>query len=328
MNHIPLRTTLAALLLAGLLNGCVKDELDPPATGSSGLVINEFLASNSAAGVDENGENDDWVELYNPTSVSQPLHGLHISDDGAEPTKYQLDAPDSLVPPGGFVVIWCDNQPEQGPFHTSFALSAGGEEVILADPSGRILDQWAFGAQSGDVSEGRNPDGGDNWQPWNPPTPGMPNTPGQAGQARLVINEFLASNDACCTDEHDEFDDWLELFNAGTAFVSLNGLYLSDDPADPLKWQLNPAADSLLAPGEFAVVWCDNSTSTQGAFHAGFAISGGGEDLLLTAADGTTLIDQTTFGAQAADVSQGRQPDGSNTWLDLSAPTPGTTNQP
>jgi hypothetical protein len=323
------RVPLSAVGLLALVlgSGCVKDELDPPPVTGSGLVINEFLASNSAAGADENGEFDDWVELYNPTAVPQPLHGLFISDDGAEPTKYQLEAPDSMVPPGGFVVIWCDNQPEQGPFHTSFALSAGGEEVVLADPSGRILDQWAFGAQSGDISEGRNPDGGDDWQTWNTPTPGAANTPGQAGQGRLVINEFLASNDACCMDEHGEFDDWLELYNAGTAPVLLNGLYISDDAADPTKWRLEPAADSLLAPGAFAVVWCDNATATQGPFHAGFAISGGGEDLVLTAADGVTPMDSHSFGAQTADRSTARIPDGGTSWVDQATPTPGSSNQ-
>jgi len=29
----------------------------------------------------------------------------------------------------------------------------------------------------------------------------------------LFINEFLASNDTCCSDEEGEFDDWVELYN-------------------------------------------------------------------------------------------------------------------
>jgi hypothetical protein len=317
------------LLLALLAAGCVKDELDAPLPAGGGLVINEFLASNDGAAYDEHGEADDWVELYNPTAEAQPLDGLWLTDDLSNPTKFQLLAPDSLVPPGGFVLIWCDNQPEQGAFHAPFALSAGGEDVGLSDPAGRFLDQYTFGPQSTDVSEGRSPDGGALWRSYAVPTPGAPNQEVQApGEARLLINEFLASNDACCSDEFGEFDDWVELYNAGDTAANLNGLYLSDTATEPLKWQLQLAGDSLLAPGAFCVIWCDNATATQGPFHAGFALSAGGEDIVLTAADGETRLDEISYGAQTTDVSEGRSPDGGETWTSFATPTPGAPNQP
>ena len=324
MSHTALIT---ALCLGLLLSACVRDELEPAPAAGSGLVLNEFLASNSEAGLDEHGEADDWVELYNPTQAAQPLDGLWLSDDLADPTKFQLLAPDSLLPPGGFLLIWCDNQPEQGPFHAPFALSAGGEELGLYAADGALLDQLSFQPQSSNISEGRSPDGGPLWVTFDSPTPGAANEP-SVGAARLLINEFLASNDACCQDENGEFDDWIELVNAGTLAANLEGLYLSDDAADPLKWRLEIGSDSLLAPGAFALVWCDNSTASQGPFHAGFALSGNGESIVLSAADGSTVLDQLDYPSQTTDVSRGRLPDGGNSWSDFSTPSPGTPNQP
>ena len=54
----------------------------------------------------------------------------------------------------------------------------------------------------------------------------------------LVINEFLAINNATNMDNYDEFDDWVEVYNTGTSVVTFDGLYLSDDKENPLKWAL------------------------------------------------------------------------------------------
>ena len=49
----------------------------------------------------------------------------------------------------------------------------------------------------------------------------------------VVINEYLASNDACCTDENGDYDDFIELYNGGSASVDVGGMYITDDLADP-----------------------------------------------------------------------------------------------
>ena len=40
----------------------------------------------------------------------------------------------------------------------------------------------------------------------------------------------------------------------------------------------------------------------------------------------TVFVDSLSFGAQAQDTSRGRDPDGSETWVSLSPPSPGITN--
>ena len=51
----------------------------------------------------------------------------------------------------------------------------------------------------------------------------------------LVINEFMAFNDACCVDEHAEFDDWLEIYNNSPGPIDLANFFLTDDFNNPMR---------------------------------------------------------------------------------------------
>jgi len=54
----------------------------------------------------------------------------------------------------------------------------------------------------------------------------------------IVINEFMASNDATVADQDDEFDDWIELYNNSDSDIDVSGYFLSDDPEDQMKYEL------------------------------------------------------------------------------------------
>jgi len=144
---------------------------------------------------------------------------------------------------------------------------------------------------------------------------------------KIIINEFLASNDACCTDENGEFDDWFEIYNYGTDTVDIGGMYTTDSKNDYKKYQF-PATDpaaTTIPPGGFLVVWCDGQPE-QGPLHTNFALGSGGEDIALTESNGVIIINELTYSAQNTDVSEGRLPDGSDTWQNFSTPTPGASN--
>ena len=47
----------------------------------SDIVINEIMASNDFTAVDEFGEFDDWIEIYNKGNESINLSGYYLSDD-------------------------------------------------------------------------------------------------------------------------------------------------------------------------------------------------------------------------------------------------------
>lgn len=139
----------------------------------------------------------------------------------------------------------------------------------------------------------------------------------------LVLNELLASNVAVNTDEADEFDDWIEIFNGGDQAVSTTDLYLSDDTEAPSRW---PLPEGTIEPGEYLVVWADGEPE-QGDLHAPFKLGATGESVVLSYIknDEVTLLDQVDFGEQVPDTAWARVPDGAVEWIG-NAPTPGESN--
>jgi len=145
------------------------------------LAINEFLADNDGVNVDEAGEYDDWLELYNAGIEPVELVGLYLTDDLANSLKWPLPA--GTLAPGAHLLIWCDDDPEQGAHHTTFKLAAAGEEIglsALIDGEPQLVDSVVFGPQASDVSQGRWPDGAEHWQFFSEPTPGASNGGGTA----------------------------------------------------------------------------------------------------------------------------------------------------
>jgi len=140
------------------------------------IVINEIMAKNDSTVMDESDQYDDWIELYNPASYRVQLGGLYLSDDFGEPCKWAF--PEISIEPGGYLLVWCDDDTEQGPCHTSFKLSADGEEIGLYDLDIRgnaPIDEIPFGPMNADESYGRSPDGSPNLIMLPYPTPGSAN---------------------------------------------------------------------------------------------------------------------------------------------------------
>jgi len=144
----------------------------------------------------------------------------------------------------------------------------------------------------------------------------------------LVINEFLASNHTNFSDEHGEFDDWIEIYNRGDIEVDLAGMYITDNFQYPVKHKFSEnSGDSLvIQPGGFLLLWADKDTQ-DGAYHLNFQINADGEEIALIYSNGTTILDSLSFNTQSADTSMGRSPDGNNHWTLFSNPTPGESNQ-
>jgi hypothetical protein len=123
----------------------------------SDVVINEFMADNVSAVTDQDGEYEDWVELYNPTTAPVALKKCYLSDKLSNPGKWRL--PDTVIAAHGFLTVWADQDTLQVGLHTNFALSKSGEAIGLADSNLVMIDSLTFGAQVTDSSYGRCPDG-------------------------------------------------------------------------------------------------------------------------------------------------------------------------
>ena len=117
------------------------------AQGPEAVVINEFMASNSHTLADGGGQFDDWIELYNPSSQSVDVGGLYLTDDLADPAKWQFpEGQPSLttIPALGYLLIWADGDTRAGELHAGFGLSAEGEELGLFDADGTLIDSIVF----------------------------------------------------------------------------------------------------------------------------------------------------------------------------------------
>jgi hypothetical protein len=144
----------------------------------------------------------------------------------------------------------------------------------------------------------------------------------------LAINEVMASNSETKADPQGQYDDWIELYNYGTAPIDAGGLYLTDDPNEPAKWQIpvDDPAVTTIAPGGYLLIWADGETEVEG-LHAAFKLDAAGEGLCLFDSDGATLIDSVTFPQLPTDLSYGRWPDAGDQWQFFVTATPGAANQ-
>ena len=150
-------------------------------------------------------------------------------------------------------------------------------------------------------------------------------TPSVRGNVTVVINEFMASNGAAVADPQGEYDDWIEVYNAGAATVDLGGMYLTDDLLDKTRWPF--PSPTYLGPGDYLLVWADEDVlDPPDGLHANFKLAAGGEQIGLYGADGVTLVDSVSFGAQSEDVSYGRFANGTGNWYLMGDPTPGAAN--
>jgi hypothetical protein len=159
------------------------------ATKGVGLVINEVVAGQNDSGGrtvgvrDTSGSLADYIEIYNPTATEISIHG-HIvmlaaspaagADASAKPTcdndkRWVIGGGASTlatssgglfsIPPGGFLLLFADDDRWQGFQHAPFKLPSAGSTLWLYSPDGRLLDQLAYPALETNHAYGRRLDG-------------------------------------------------------------------------------------------------------------------------------------------------------------------------
>lgn len=141
------------------------------------VMINELMPGNSRTVPDPAGTYVDWIELYNGSPEEVDLSGAYLSDSAAKPRKWSFP-PGTVIPAGGYLVVWADGSgtTDQG-LRTNFKLSKQGETLWLVDSDAAgnaVLDQVRYERLGQEVSWGRYPCGGADWQP-SVPTPGSAN---------------------------------------------------------------------------------------------------------------------------------------------------------
>ncbi len=154
----------------------VEVNFPPPVQLLQNIFINELMPSNGWV-KDEFGEEEDWVEIFNGSDEMISLEGLYLTDNSNNLKKWRITAP-ALIPPGGFGLLWLDEQLWQGGNHAPFKLSSEGEFLALSQEfNGQIypLDALDFPATPLNISWGRLKDGQNEWTHFGEVSPGASN---------------------------------------------------------------------------------------------------------------------------------------------------------
>lgn len=145
-------------------NSCEKTY----APSMSGIVINELLPVNSNIVPDQNGEYDDWIELFNKSSAVVDISGYYLTDSKKNLVKWKF--PEGTIIEGkGFLIIWADEDTTQRGLHSNFKLSSSGEKVLLSKPDLTVIDHVEYPALTQQLSYSRVPDGSGSFI-WQTPT--------------------------------------------------------------------------------------------------------------------------------------------------------------
>jgi len=144
----------------------------------------------------------------------------------------------------------------------------------------------------------------------------------------LVINEVMASNSQTIRDPQGQYDDWIEIYNAGEVGFYLAGMHLTDNLDNPTKWQIpsDNINETLIMPGAYLLIWADNDVTAPSGLHADFELNAdSGEEVGLFDINGV-FIDSIQFPKQDPDISYGRYPDANDTWRFFGRATPRSAN--
>jgi hypothetical protein len=143
------------------------------------LVINEFMASNNDTLEDPQGQFDDWIEIWNSGLEPIDVGGMFLTDNLSDPIKWRIPInmrSITTIPPGGYLLIWADQDSTDFGLHANFKLDADGEELGLFDKDGvTLIDSIGFPEQTTDISYGRDPESNGEIRFFAIPTPGAEN---------------------------------------------------------------------------------------------------------------------------------------------------------
>jgi len=256
-------------------------------------LISELMAVADGPVRDDDGEETDWIELRNDGDASINLAGWYLTNDPAQPTRWQLPSVDLGV--GGHLLIYAsgkDRTAPGSPLHTSFTLDGGGGYLALVQPGGTtIASEFAdYPDQESFISYGRGPGAGPVGF-FIAPTPGEANGDPFADldSIGLVINEIHYNS-------YDNTDlvEFVEIYNAGSRDFDLSGWTLTDGV------EFTFPQDASIAQGQYRVVG-QNAAHLQSIYGVQVVgeftgvLSNEGERVQLRAHDGG-LVDEVDYG--------------------------------
>ncbi|MDP6543632.1 MAG: lamin tail domain-containing protein [Phycisphaerae bacterium] len=261
--------------------------LEPRLLLSGSVVISEFMASNSDALLDGDGNSSDWIELYNPTDTTVDLAGWYLTDDSDDPDQWAFPSGGSIditLSPGEYLLVFASGQDDidypydDGTYyHTNFKLSSNdgnqGEDVMLVEDDGTTIAHayYNYPLQLTDVSYGIYL--GATWDTligsgaplsYHVPTPGdagdVPESGVSEGWTAVAFDDsswtdsqVLGAADVIITEINTGDTDFVEIQNVSGGGVAVAGWsVLVNDPSGGINGVHGDAWDlsGTIDPGE------------------------------------------------------------------------------
>ncbi len=317
---------LGAILSRGVEENKSSDLPDSYENLIGKLVINEIMTNNDGSYANEKGAACDFLEIYNGTAKAINLDGYGLSD---RKDRIKWAFSNTTLQPGQYIVVALTGKLEDG-FNADFKLSSkGGENVILTNPRGKVIDA----VETVSLSKGQvmARDGNGQWVIYDFATPGQDNSREglekyiaslQAdGQPDVVINELLPRNNGNFANEDGRREGYIELLNVSNKTVDLSQYNLSNNAAAPFRHQLEQVN---LAPGATYLIYCGNRSDNSRNAYAGFSFNGKNGEAVLS--KGGKIIQTLAYSQLENGTAYLRQENGN--YVALSTISPGYPNTP
>lgn len=97
------------------------------------VLINEVCTKNKVY-LDEYRQSEDWIELYNTGKDAVNMAGKYLSCSADTLDMFQFpsdNASATTIPAGGYMIVWADKDPKQGPLHADFKLPFSEARTII-----------------------------------------------------------------------------------------------------------------------------------------------------------------------------------------------------
>ena len=327
-----------------------------PVFAFSQIQLNEIFADNGDCCLDDSLETEDFIEIINMGSSPIDIAGYYFGDQDGGSTIPSGYPELTTISSGGLLLLWFDNDTDQGPLHIGSKLNNDGETIIGVDNEGNTIINVTYGPQSEDVSFASFPDGqpfDSEWAFTMCPTPGELNNscPLIEGCTSinatnynndatiedgscvfgsfngLMINEYSAAN--CDTDGSDcgDYEDWIEIFNNTSQSINLEGYYLSDKIDNLTKWQFPNTL--LIEPGDYQIIYASGLdpnleiSDTNTSFKLTQTKN---SEYIILSSPTLGVVDYKKLNNHQLQHSFGRSIDGGPEWSVFAESTPGSSN--
>ena len=251
-----------------------EKELNDKEITTNKILMTEIMSSNKGAYADSTGNCYDYVEIYNGKDHEVNLKNYALSDN-VKSVKWVF--PDINIEAKSYIVVSLAGIKSSGLIANFKLKSAGGEDLILVNASGKVIDMVTTVSLNKNEVMYRDENG--SWARSAEPTPGFANTTEglkkyhdslEELDEKLVITEVLPRNKGNFMTKIGEYSGFVEITNMSNETINLSNYTLGNALTNPFSYKL---PDKNLKPNEaISIFTSGKNIESNGEYHASFKL--------------------------------------------------------